>query len=175
MDAGLAAVIAGASGAGGAALAAWATGRAMVRQARVEAENGFGQWLRERRQDAYAGLLSAGDAVHDALNAIVGHGYGVFPLPPDELRAAWRAVNQALNAVDRAARTAGVVGPPGIQEKGFAMREALYTLVNLWRNPVNPPADQRAIAHAAATQAWEESTAVYLVQVERVMQTFDGD
>ncbi|MEU9663476.1 hypothetical protein [Streptomyces chartreusis] len=73
MDAGWAAVIAGASGAGGAALAAWATGRAMVRQARMQAQQGFDQWLRERRQEAYAALLSACDAVHDALNTVIGH------------------------------------------------------------------------------------------------------
>ncbi|WP_369253864.1 hypothetical protein [Streptomyces sp. R35] len=172
MDAGWAAVIAGASGAGGAALAAWATGRAMVRQVREQAEQGFDHWLRERRQEAYAALLSTGDALQDELNTVIGH--TITPAPPDEQHAAWRAVNAALREVDRAGRTVAVVGPPRVARNGLAMRAALYDAVAVWRDPANPPADQRAIAHATANQAWEESATLFLAQVEQAMQTFDG-
>lgn len=54
------------------------------------------------------------------------------------------------------------------------MREALYNLVGVWRDPANPPADQRAINHAPATEAWEESATQYLALVRQVVQTF-GD
>ncbi|NGO40655.1 hypothetical protein [Streptomyces ureilyticus] len=172
MDAGWAAVIAGASGAGGAALAAWATGRAMVRQVRVQAEQGFDQWLRERRQESYASLLSAGDAVHDALNTVIGH--TVTPVQPDEQRAAWRTVNAALREIDRTGRTVAVVGPPNVARKGLAMRAALYGVVAVWRDPTITAADQRAIAYATANRAWEESATLFLAVVEQVMQTFDG-
>ncbi|MFI2764312.1 hypothetical protein ACH5A3_36595 [Streptomyces echinatus] len=173
MDAGWAAVIAGAAGAGGAALAAWATGKAMVRQVRLQAEQGFDQWLRERRQESYAALLSAGDAVHDALNTVIGH--TVTPAQPDEQRAAWRAVNAALREADRTGRTVAVVGPPDVARKGLVMRAALYGVVDVWRNPAITAADQRAIAHATANQTWQESATIFLAQVEKVMQTFGGD
>ncbi|MFI6494337.1 hypothetical protein [Streptomyces sp. NPDC050564] len=172
MDAGWAAVIAGASGAGGAALAAWATGRAMVRQVHVQAEQGFDQWLRERRQEAYAALLSAGDAVYDALNTVIGH--TVTQPQPEEQRAAWRAVNAALREVDRTDRTVWVVGPPRVARAGLAMRHTLSALVDVWRDPANSAADQRAISHAAAKDRWGEAAAHFLEQVEQVVQTFEG-
>jgi hypothetical protein len=173
MDAGWAAVIAGASGAGGAALAAWATGRAMVRQVRAQAEQGFDQWLRERRQESYAALLSAGDAVHDALNTVIGH--TVTPAQPDEQRAAWRAVNTALNSLDRAARTAEIVSPRDVGTAGLSMRVAQLFVVDVWRDPTNSAADQRAIAHATAHRNWLEASADYLALIQEDMQTFDGD
>ncbi|MGA5508936.1 hypothetical protein [Streptomyces umbrinus] len=171
MDAGLAAVIAGASGAGGAALAAWATGRAMVRQVRAQAESGFEQRLRERRQESYANLLSACDAVHDALNPVVGA--ATRSQPVDERRELWRSVNQALKEAQRAVRTAALVGPSDIARKGQVMYDALHSLVDVWRAVPELPFDQRAIAYASANQVWEEASLAYMTRVEQVMQTFE--
>ncbi|MFG2351847.1 hypothetical protein [Streptomyces phaeochromogenes] len=171
MDAGLAAVIAGASGAGGAALAAWATGRAMVRQVRAQAESGFDQWLRERRQESYANLLSSCDAVHDELKPLIDSIARSRPI--DERMPFYRSVEQALTAAQRAARTAAVVGPPDTARKGLAMYQALHSLVDVWRALPDPPADQRASAHTTANQAWMESGAAYMRLVERAMQTFE--
>ncbi|UDM03301.1 hypothetical protein [Streptomyces longhuiensis] len=172
MDAGLAAVIAGASGAAGAALAAWATGRAMVRQVHVQAQQGFDQWLRERRQDAYAALLSAGDAVHDALDGVMDQ--TVEPGGPGARRAAWRAVNGALRTFDRAGRTADIVSPPDVGSQRILMREALQDVVAVWRAPSDPPLDERLIAHAAADRAWRETSARYLALIQKDMQSFDA-
>ncbi|MER5953940.1 hypothetical protein [Streptomyces sp. NPDC001893] len=172
MDAGLAAVIAGASGAAGAALAAWATGRAMVRQVRMQAEQGFDQWLRERRQEAYAALLSAGDTVHDALDDVMRQ--TVEPGERDEQRAAWRAVNSALITFDRTGRTADIVSPPDVGSQRLLMREALQAVVAVWRTPTNPPLDEGLIAHAAADEAWRENSARYLALIQKNMQSFDA-
>ncbi|WP_415940317.1 hypothetical protein [Streptomyces sp. 039-1] len=170
MDAGLAAVVAGASGAGGAALAGWVTGQAMIRQVRAQAQSGFDERLRDRRQEAYVSLLSACDAVHDALDDVIGA--IVRPLPPDDLRSAWRAVNQALNTAHRAARTASVAGPADIARQGLAMHGALLSLVNIWRDPTTA-ADARAIAHAHAHQVWVDAEA-YMVLVQQIVQKFDS-
>ncbi|MBT2423451.1 hypothetical protein J7F01_41190 [Streptomyces sp. ISL-22] len=173
MDAGWAAVIAGASGAGGAALAAWATGRAMIRQARLQAKSGFDQWLRERQQEACAMLLSAGDAVNDALDTVIGH--TVHPPGPEERQAAWRAVNEALNGFHRACRAAEIVCRRDVGAQALAMRVALHNVVDVWRGPTNSPADQRAIAFADARRTWVEHAARYIAMVEELVQTFDGD
>lgn len=172
MDAGWAAVIAGASGAGGAALAAWATGRAMVRQARVQAEQAHDQWLREGRQEAYAALLSAGDAVHDALNTVIGH--TIHRVEDDERRAAWRAVNDALNGFDRAGRTAEIVSPRDVVAQQVVMREALHGVVSVWRDPTIHLADQRAIAFADANTVWHEQSTRYLELIQKGTQAFDA-
>ncbi|MGW0572995.1 hypothetical protein [Streptomyces tauricus] len=172
MDAGLAAVIAGASGAGGAALAAWATGRAMVRQVYAQAESGFEERLRERRQEAYADLLSACDVAYDAIEPVVElatHN----ELGSDERRERWRAVNQALTAAQRATRAVSVVGPGDVARRGLAMYEALHALVDVWRIIPEPPFDQRLIAHSRANEAWEEAGTAYMKRVEQIMQTFE--
>ncbi|MFE2112025.1 hypothetical protein ACFXAY_01345 [Streptomyces microflavus] len=59
MDAGLAAVIAGASGAGGAALAAFGTSFAMLRQAKIQRDSAHRLWLRNHQQQAFEELLIA--------------------------------------------------------------------------------------------------------------------
>lgn len=59
MDAGLAAVIAGASGAGGAALAAFATSYGLLRQARLQGDNAHRLWLRNHQQQALEECLIA--------------------------------------------------------------------------------------------------------------------
>ncbi|MFE1329735.1 hypothetical protein [Streptomyces microflavus] len=59
MDAGLAAVIAGASGAGGAALAAFGTSFAMLRQAKIQRESAHQLWLRNHQQQAFEELVIA--------------------------------------------------------------------------------------------------------------------
>ncbi|MFC8201691.1 hypothetical protein ACFUTV_40880 [Streptomyces sp. NPDC057298] len=145
----------------------------MVRQVHVQAEQGFDQWLRSHRQESYATLLSASDAVYDALNTVIGH--SVTQPQPDEQSAAWRAVNTALREVDRADRTVWTVGPPRVARAGLAMRHALAELVDVWRAPGSLAHDQRAIAHATAKDQWGEATAHLLEQVEQVIQTFDED
>jgi hypothetical protein len=95
----------------------------MVLQTHVQAEQAHDQWLREGRQQAYAALLSAGDAVHDALDTVIGH--TIHRARDDERRAAWRVVNDALNAFDRAGRTAEIVSPGDVVAQQVVMREAL--------------------------------------------------
>ncbi|MFI6209152.1 hypothetical protein ACIBAI_22560 [Streptomyces sp. NPDC051041] len=147
----------------------------MIRQTRAQAEQSFEQWLRERRQEAYAALLSACDAVHDALNTVIGHTLTTDRPPLDERRQVWRLVNQGLKSVDRAARTAAVVGPADVTEKAAAMQEALYGVVHVWRQVPEPPADQRVVQHADANRAWEEAAALYVATVQQVTQTFRAD
>ncbi|MFD9756046.1 hypothetical protein ACFWZZ_00570 [[Kitasatospora] papulosa] len=67
MDAGLAAVIAGASGAGGAALAAFGTSFAMVRQAKIQRDSAHRLWLRNHQQQAFEELLIAARRMKDFL------------------------------------------------------------------------------------------------------------
>ncbi|MDX2825722.1 hypothetical protein PV416_32790 [Streptomyces ipomoeae] len=148
----------------------------MIRQARVQAEQGFNQWRRERRQETYAALLSACDAVHDALNTVIGHILAGDPPQDDEQRAeAWRALNGALRGVDRAQRTAAVVGPLDVTNRAADLRRALYAVVSVWRELPRPPADQLAINAANARQAWELAEAHFLTAVWQVTQTFDAD
>lgn len=173
MDAGWAAVIAGASGAGGAALAAWATGRAMIGQARLQAKSGFDQWLRERQQEACVAVLSAADVVRDTLDPVIGH--TIHPPDPEERRAAWRATNDALHGFDSACRAAEIVCPRNVGTEAQAMRTALHGLVDVWRGPAEQPADQLAIAFAAARRTWTEKLEHYMARVEVLMQTFDAD
>lgn len=143
----------------------------MVRQVHAQAESGFEERLRERRHESYANLLSACDAVHDALNPIVGA--ATRSQPVDERRELWRSVNQTLKEAHRAVRTAALVGPTDIADKAQSMYEALHDLVDVWRALPEPPFDQRAIAHANASQAWEEANIAYMMRVEQVMQTFE--
>ncbi|MFF7161751.1 hypothetical protein ACFZBP_10295 [Streptomyces sp. NPDC008086] len=144
----------------------------MTRQARMQAKSSHGQWLRERRLEAYTALLGASDAVHDTLNLVVGHTMTTSPPPPDDRRAAWRQVNDALKSHDRAARAVTVLGPEAVAEEVTAMREALHNLVSVWRDPADPPADRRAVNDATANQAWEDATTVYLAAVEFALQGF---
>ncbi|MEV6533693.1 hypothetical protein AB0M86_29545 [Streptomyces sp. NPDC051639] len=138
----------------------------------VQARTGFDERLREQRQSAYANLLSACDAVYDALDPVMGS--TIRPLPPEELAAAWRTVNQTLKVVQRAARTASVAGPADIAGQGLAVHAALHSLVDVWRNrELAAAADQRAIAHATAHQAWTDAVAAYMVLVQGVVQRYD--
>ncbi|MFD5682170.1 hypothetical protein [Streptomyces bacillaris] len=66
MDAGLAAVIAGATGAGGAALAAFATSLGLLKQAKTQGEQAHKQWLRTHQQEAYGEMLSVLESVNRA-------------------------------------------------------------------------------------------------------------
>ncbi|QTA36646.1 hypothetical protein [Streptomyces sp. CA-256286] len=68
MDAGLAAVIAGASGAGGAALAAFGTSFAMLRQAKIQRDSAHHLWLRNHQQQAFEELLIAVRRLKDLLS-----------------------------------------------------------------------------------------------------------
>lgn len=120
---------------------------------------------------SYAALLLAGDTVHDRISDVIRH--AVEPGQAEERQAAWRAPADALRVVDRTTRTAGVVGPAKVGSAGIAMREALYNLVAVWRDPASPPADRHAVNHADTNQKWEESTIAYLTLVEEVTQTFD--
>ncbi|MFF2254591.1 hypothetical protein [Streptomyces sp. NPDC058142] len=139
----------------------------------MQAQQGFDQWLRERRQEAYAALLSAGDAVDDALNTVIGH--TIAPVEDAERRAAWRAVNAALRGFDRAGRTAEIVSLRDVVTQRAAMREALYEVVSVWRDPTIHLADQRAIAYADADRAWKDHSTRYLALIQKDMQTFGGD
>ncbi|MFB7400200.1 hypothetical protein [Streptomyces rubiginosohelvolus] len=67
MDAGLAAVIAGASGAGGAALAAFGTSFAMLRQAKMQRDSAHRLWLHNHQQQAFEELLMAVRRLKDFL------------------------------------------------------------------------------------------------------------
>lgn len=68
MDAGLAAVIAGASGAGGAALAAFGTSFAMLRQAKIQRDSAHSLWLRNHQQQAFEELMIAVRRLKDLLS-----------------------------------------------------------------------------------------------------------
>ncbi|MEV5680991.1 hypothetical protein [Streptomyces sp. NPDC052179] len=69
MDAGLAAVIAGAAGAGGAGLAAFGTSFAMLRQARIQGDSAHVLWLRNHQQQAFLEMLLAVRKMRDFLAA----------------------------------------------------------------------------------------------------------
>ncbi|MEV7491440.1 hypothetical protein AB0O08_11865 [Streptomyces anulatus] len=71
MDAGLAAVIAGATGAGGAALAAFATSFGLLRQAKLQGDHAHRQWLRGHQQQAYEEFLVALDRTGDLCRDVV--------------------------------------------------------------------------------------------------------
>lgn len=64
----------------------------------------------------------------------------------------------------RWARSVRVAARHVWSQAGLAMREALYNLVGVWRDPANQPADQRAINHAPANEVWEESATPYLAR-----------
>ncbi|MEU2027017.1 hypothetical protein ABZ565_33525 [Streptomyces sp. NPDC016469] len=67
MDAGLAAVIAAAAGAGGAALAAFGTSFATLRQTKMERDSAHRLWLRNHQQQAFEELLLAVRRLKDLL------------------------------------------------------------------------------------------------------------
>ncbi|MEQ4610660.1 hypothetical protein ABMX48_31605 [Streptomyces cavourensis] len=63
MDAGLAAVIAGAAGAGGAALAAFGTSLGLLRQAKLQGDQAHQSWLRDHRQQAFEDFLATAEKI----------------------------------------------------------------------------------------------------------------
>ncbi|MGW6747610.1 hypothetical protein [Streptomyces sp. NPDC055006] len=155
MDGGWAAVIAGAAGAGGAGLSAWATAHAMIKQVRMQASDQHEQWLREQRQEMYVNLLSATDDVYDKLNPII-----VAVVVPDadpdvNLRAAWQDMNAAVRESARAAQRVSLVGPPTLAQAATRLHEAVLDTVNVFRSPGVLPADQRAIFHAETRERWQ--------------------
>ncbi|MFB4424831.1 hypothetical protein C5F59_027595 [Streptomyces sp. QL37] len=109
MDAGLAAVIAGAAGAGGAALAAFGTSIGLLRQAKMQGSQAHHQWLRDHQQRAYEELLVATDrTTHscvDAMKAVRGE------LTPERRASALREETVILvedvRAQSRALRAVG--------------------------------------------------------------------
>ncbi|MFD9763210.1 hypothetical protein ACFWXI_06655 [[Kitasatospora] papulosa] len=91
MDAGLAAVIAGAAGAGGAALAAFGTSLGLLRQAKMQGSHAHQQWLRTHQQQACEQLMIMADDVEAAcrkvmLAAAFGHPGGARSPEEQEIR-----------------------------------------------------------------------------------------
>ncbi|MFE5996744.1 hypothetical protein ACFQ6C_07600 [Streptomyces sp. NPDC056454] len=70
MDEGLAAMIAGAAGAGGAALAAYATGIGLLRQAKLQGDQAHRLWLRNQQNQACVELLDRIQEVESQCNHI---------------------------------------------------------------------------------------------------------
>ncbi|MFD3655199.1 hypothetical protein [Streptomyces sp. NPDC058620] len=167
MDNGWAAVVAGAAGAGGAAVAAWATGRAMVNQARVQARDRHEHWLREQRQEAYGAMLAAADAVHDALEEVMRG--RTASASAEELRPAYLAVNAALRVNQRATRAVLVLGPDSVGRLCMPVRHALERVVLVWREP-DMPFDQLAIDHAAAMDEFRDAFARFWITGSEVIQ-----
>ncbi|MBL1120602.1 hypothetical protein JK364_51210 [Streptomyces sp. 110] len=137
----------------GGTVGAFLTGRAMIRQALTQAvAEGREQqrhWLRERREDAYAGFLSGCDDVLDALEGVLRVTYRPEDAESRSRSAeAWGTVNAALRSASRAARRIAVIGPPGeMPARALELYEALHTLADSQRMP-GMPADQRMIAWA---------------------------
>lgn len=81
-------MIAGAAGAGGAALAAFATSLGLLRQAKIQGDHVHQQWLRTQQQIAYEELLTAADraetACQEAFKAVQSS--RGLPEPPQPLR-----------------------------------------------------------------------------------------
>ncbi|MGW1661037.1 hypothetical protein [Streptomyces microflavus] len=65
MDAGLAAVIAGAAGAGGAALAAFGTSFGLLKQAKLQGDQAHKMWLRNHQQEAFEAIVQAADLTEE--------------------------------------------------------------------------------------------------------------
>ncbi|MFI7320194.1 hypothetical protein [Streptomyces venezuelae] len=152
MDGGWAAVIAGASGAGGAALAAWATARAMIKQARLQANDRHEHWLREQRQEACLNLLAATDEVSDKLEPIIA---AVITGPTVEDHAAWQEMNAAIRASSRTARRVSLLGPPALQQRAVDLHKAALSTVNVYRTPSESPSNLLVVRHAEAQEEWE--------------------
>ncbi|MEU5242681.1 hypothetical protein AB0G81_00885 [Streptomyces asoensis] len=55
------------------------------------------------------------------------------------------------------------------------MQEALCNVVSVWRRVPEPPADQRVIDHANASEARDESSALYVAMIQQATQTFVAD
>lgn len=109
-------MIAGAAGAGGAALAAFATSLGLLRQAKIQGDHVHQQWLRTQQQIAYEELLTATDraeaACQDAIKAVQSS--RGLPEPPQSLRPTLEEVmvqNSALaSAVHRVTLLSEPVG-----------------------------------------------------------------
>lgn len=86
MDAGLAAVIAGAAGAGGAALAAFGTSLGLLKQAKLQGNQAHRSWLRDHQQQAYEEFLALAETIQaisrDATEVI--HPSSNDPLPNEQ-------------------------------------------------------------------------------------------
>lgn len=103
MDAGLAAVIAGAAGAGGAALAAFGTSLGLLKQAKTQGDHAHRQWLRTHQQEAYGEMLSALEGLEQASrDALVAAQFelhvrspGDDPVPPLDVAPSERVKAQA--------------------------------------------------------------------------------
>ncbi|MFJ1992993.1 hypothetical protein [Streptomyces asiaticus] len=182
MDQGWAAVIAGIAGAAGGVVGggvgAFFTGRAMVRQAvtQTAAEGRVQQrhWLRERREEAYAALLSACDEVMDALEGVLRVPYRRED-PESARRAAeaWQATNTALRALSRAARRIGVIGPPGeMPARARELYEALHLLADTQRMP-GMDAGEQVIAWAQEKESVDRAEERF-VQLANALMHGDG-
>lgn len=179
MDAGLAAVIAGAAGAGGAALAAFGTSFGLLKQAKVQGTQAHEQWLRNHRQQAFEGLIDATDrarfACRDALKAVADERAREAGA---ELRQGTitllEGVREQSRAIQAASQRVVLLADEGTGRSALELCTRTLDIVEVslevaqetWRGA--PPSEERL---RQAQEAAEISRARFLDQARQTLQT----
>jgi len=172
------AVFAGLAAAFGAAVAAWATGRAMTRQSLTQGREQQRNWLLDQRQQAYTRLLWATDNVLTRLKPVIDMQHGPdFGMggehDPDEHAQAlvWDPVEAALLDADAAVRSIAIVGPADdMQALAKGVREALQAVVDS-RTDYERSRSSMDAHHRAAEQMFKAAEAAFVTRAQGVLHS----